>query len=148
MPLRTSSRYLVSSLPPYGAQLDTKYRVAPQFGSNSILGIELGVVSRNKLCIVRTIRVRLTWTRTSRASLTPSLVLWCCGALMLLCCAVAVLCCAIVLCSVRALTLFPLLSCSLPLLHSDTNSSIRALCKGQKEKAPTIYRHTYICKWG
>ena len=157
-------------------QLDTKYRVAPQFGSNSILGIELGVVCRIKLEIIGTIRVRVTWTRISRAFLMPSLrycscCCCCCGALLVICCCLCyaaarvllLLCSAttvvvvvVMLCAFSvAVTLLSrifvsshALSLSYNLSHSDTNSSICALCKGQKEKDPTIYRHTYICQWG
>ena len=77
-------------LNPLEPQLDTKYQVAPQFGSNSILGIELGVVCRIKLETIRTIRVRVTCTPISRASLKPSLRCCCCCALLL--CALFLLC--------------------------------------------------------
>ena len=128
LPIWGATWYSVSSWGHYGDQLDTWYRVEPfraptryQVSSCSlILGSELGVVLRKKLCIVRTIRIRLTWTRTSRVSLTSLLVLWCCDAALLLLYCVALCCCwallllfcvaTVVHCCARALTLCPSLT--------------------------------------
>ena len=98
------TRYQVSSWATFGMQLDTWYRVDPLKDLNSIPSIELVSLwgsTRYQVSscsfiweqldtwyrivtslgenygVVRTVRVRLTWTPSVRASWMPLLLLWC-----------------------------------------------------------------------
>ena len=128
IPLRTLTRYQVSSWGSSGDQLDTKYRVGILLGINSIPSIELLLYLRatrylvssyrslySNLCYVRTVRVRLTWTPTDRASWMPLLVG---GADDLLCAALLRCSSAVLLLRCSSVLLLRCSSASLTLSHA------------------------------